>query len=298
MARRHSTDRGPSRRIFGDSLFQVLSVSTETEGARNAIDVLTATLWIFAAVATARGLNAVAIVTFRQVGNVERDQEMLAALGLTARQRATAAGSVAVFAAIVGGVFAVGAAALTSPMFPMGLARKAEVDPGFRIDGRVLGLGLVAIVAFVASVAAIASWRVAVSVTRDRDARAVRRPSTVTRAAANAGASPVLTTGLRMALEPGRGATAVPLRSAVHGRGTRDARDRRRTRVRREPRPSRRHPAPLRLVVGHRGVVRAGTTTRRNDCLHGRDDRRSLTIARSLRSRRSARNPSRSTATR
>ena len=91
------------------------------------------------------------------------------------------------------------------------------MDLGFRIDALVLGLGLLAVVSFVLIVAAAAAWRVARSVAGDHDARGVRRPSAVARSAASAGAPPTVTAGLRMALEPGRGPTAVPVRSAFLG---------------------------------------------------------------------------------
>jgi ABC-type lipoprotein release transport system permease subunit len=206
-----------ARGIFGDSLFQVLGVATETEGAENAIDVLTVALWIFAAVAAVAGATAVGIVTVRQIGDRERDQELLAALGLTVRQRAAAAGCLALPAAVAGGVLAAVVAASLSSIFPFGVAGQAEVDPGFRVDAVALGFGVLGIIAFVLVVAAAASWRVAHSLRRDRESRALRRPSAAARAAANAGASPVVTTGVRMALEPGRGSSAVPVRSAVVG---------------------------------------------------------------------------------
>ena len=207
-----------ARRIFrGSDFFQALGVATDTQGASDAIGVLASALWIFAGVAAIAGVAAVGIVTVRQVGNEERDQETLAALGLTARERALAAGALAIPAAVGGGALAVVGAVLLSPLLPFGVAGKAEPDPGFHIDGFVLGLGLVATVSFVLVVAAGAAWRVARSAARSRDARAIGRPSAAARIAASAGAAPRLTTGLRLALEPGRGSTAVPVRSAFFG---------------------------------------------------------------------------------
>jgi len=206
-----------ARRIFGDSLFQVESVTVETDGARDAIGVLTAALWIFAAVAALAGSTAVGMVVVRQVGNARRDQEILATVGCTTLQRAAAAVAVILPAGVVGGVLAVAAAALMSPVLPFGIARKAEVDPGFHFDGLVLGAGLVVVVAFVLLVAAVAAWRVARAVAGGHAVGGVTRPSSTARVAASAGASPALTTGLRMALEPGRGPTAVPVRSAFLG---------------------------------------------------------------------------------
>jgi ABC-type lipoprotein release transport system permease subunit len=206
-----------ARRTFGDSLQEVASVAVETEGARDAIDVLTVALWIFAGVAALAGATAVGIVAIRQIGTVRDEQDTQAALGLTGRQRALAAVVLLLPAAVAGAVLAVLAAIFLSPLLPFGVARKAEVDPGIRIDSLVLGLGLLAVNAFVVVVGGVAAWRVARSATRDRDARAVGRPSAVSRASERASASPAFATGLRMALEPGRGPRAVPVRSAVLG---------------------------------------------------------------------------------
>jgi hypothetical protein len=210
-----------ARRIFGDRLFQTLSVGSDTAGAADAIDALAVALWIFAGVATLAGATAVGIVTLRQAAADEREQQTLDALGLTAGQRALSIWTVLVPAAVVGGAVAVVAAALASPLFPIGLARKAEVDPGLRLDPLVLGVGFAAVVAFVLALAAFAAWRTAAAPARARgdDGTAPRaaRPSTVARLAERAGAPPAMTVGARMALEPGRGHASVPVRSAFFG---------------------------------------------------------------------------------
>jgi ABC-type lipoprotein release transport system permease subunit len=207
-----------ARRIFGRSA-QVgfTSLAIESEGARDAIDVLTVALWVFAGVAALAGAVAIAIVTSRQIGSEDRDQAVLAALGFTRLQRAAAAAAMALPAAIGGAALAVVGAALASPLLPFGVARKAEIDPGFRIDGLALGLGFLALLAFVLLVAAVAGLRVARSAVGGRARTEVARPSAAARVAAGAGFPPTVTTGLRMALEPGRGRTAVPVRSAFTG---------------------------------------------------------------------------------
>ncbi len=206
-----------ARKIFGDELFMVIGVSDETQGVSDAIDVLAAALWIFAAVAALAGATAIGIIVARQLGTMERDQATLVAIGLTARQRVLAAMAVAWPSAVGGSLLAVTLAVLASPLFPFGIARRAEVDFGFQVDARVLILGAVAIIGFTLLVSAFAALSVARSAARGRRAEPVPRPSAVARAATSAGASPALSTGLRMALEPGRGPTAVPVRSALLG---------------------------------------------------------------------------------
>src|SRR5262249_38268090 len=65
------------------------------------------------------------------------------------------------------------------------------------------------IVLLVLTVAAFAAWRAALGM---KDARL--RRSKIPDAAARAGCSPAVTSGLSMALQPGRGERAVPIRSA------------------------------------------------------------------------------------
>jgi ABC-type lipoprotein release transport system permease subunit len=206
-----------ARRSFGDQpAFQIQGLAVETEGAREAIDVLTIALWLFAAVAAVAGVVAIGIVASRQIESEERDQTVLASLGLTRRQRAAVAATLMLPAAVGGAALAVAAAGLSSPLLPFGVARQAEIDPGFHLDGLVLGLGVVVIVGFVLLVAGTAGRRVAGS-SAARFRTEVARPSAAARFAAGAGVGPTVTTGLRMALEAGRGRTAVPVRSAFVG---------------------------------------------------------------------------------
>ena len=206
-----------ARRIFGDSLIQALGVASETSGASDAIDVLALALWIFAGVAALAGVTAVGIVTLRQLGAEERDQQTLASLGLTARQRAASVALLAVPAAVGGAALAVVIAVLLSPLLPFGVARRAEIDPGLDADGLVLGVGALAVIGFVVLLAAAAAWRIAHAPARDRSRAGVPSPSAAARLAEGARATPAFTTGLRMALEPGRGRSAVPVRSAFAG---------------------------------------------------------------------------------
>jgi hypothetical protein len=125
--------------------------------------------------------------------------------------------AVATPAALGGAALALVVAALLSPLFPFGIARDAEPNPGFRLDVPVLALGVAAILAFTLLVGALAAWRTARAPAHERDVPSPTRPSASARIAASAGASPSLTTGMRMALEPGRRSTAIPVRSALLG---------------------------------------------------------------------------------
>jgi hypothetical protein len=202
-------------RIFGPSpYFQVTSPSTEAGGAQEAIDVLTVALWILAGVAAAAGAVAIGTVLSRETSLPNFDQETLRALGMTAPQRRAIAAPQAVVVALAGAIVAAVGAAAASGLFPIGIARVAEVDPGIRIDWSVMILGglTVALVVFV--IQAVAAVRNTRAGSPERDAPISRRTAD---AAAAAGLAPTFTNGLRMAIERGRGRSAVPVRSAFVG---------------------------------------------------------------------------------
>ena len=208
-----------ARRIFPPSVFgfSVQSLGIETEGARSAIDVLTIALWILAGVALVAGLVAVGIVLTREVSLLVVDQPTLRALGLTRGQRIAVSGPQAMVVAGAGALLAGLGALAASPLFPIGVARRADPDPGLHADWLVLTLGLLAVMALVATIAAVAALRTVVRASPDVAARSRRRVSATVDLAAGAGLPPTAISGLRMALEPGRGDAAVPVRSAFLG---------------------------------------------------------------------------------
>ena len=115
-------------------------------------------------------------------------------------------------AAAVGSVVSIVVAVLLSPRFPLGSIRRIELDIGFHADWPVLiafALGVAVAVGAVA--AATAWWRTG------RAESAQLQPSAVGDWAARVGMSPALVIGARLAVEPGRGRRAVPVRSALVG---------------------------------------------------------------------------------
>ena len=114
--------------------------------------------------------------------------------------------------AAIGAVTTVLIAVALSPRFPIGTTRQFELDIGVHADWPVLlafALGLV--VAVLVTAAVTAWWRTG------RAVDDVSKPSTVGDWAAHAGMSPALVIGARLAVEPGRGRRAVPVRSALVG---------------------------------------------------------------------------------
>ncbi len=205
-----------ARRIFGRSpAFASQDLAIESQGAQNAIDVLAEALWVLAGVAALAGLVAFTIVLSREISLVGIDQATQSALGLTRPQRVAVAAFSALPVVLGGAVLAAAGAAAASSRFPIGVARRAEPDPGLSIDGTVLGLGALAVAGVIALIAVLAALR-----TTRRTRSAPSAPGTTTSligAADRAGLTPVATTGVRMALEPGRGPTTVPVRSGMFG---------------------------------------------------------------------------------
>ena len=112
-------------------------------------------------------------------------------------------------------MLAVAGAVLLSPLFPIAVARRADPSIGIHADWLVLGLGAVTIAVVVLVIAFVAAYRAtAPAASRRRD---LARKSSVAERAAHVGLPPTITNGLRMTFEPGRGRTAVPVRSALLG---------------------------------------------------------------------------------
>jgi hypothetical protein len=206
-----------ARQVFDGTFSAAQDVSAEARGGEDAINVLTLALWIFAGVAALAGGVATAIVISRDVMSSELDRPTLTALGLTPRECIAVLGLRVLPVAIAGLVLATVGAVALSPMFPIGIARRAEPTPGVRVDWLVLGVGLVIVAVFVAVIGFVAARRVAGRSFAAGERRKYRRRPTLAEVAARSGLRPPVVNGLRMALEPGRGKRALPVRSAFFG---------------------------------------------------------------------------------
>lgn len=142
------------------------------------------------------------------------DIAVLRMLGATRAQAATAAAVPGLVALAGGGVLAVAGAVALSPLAPVGPVRNFDPAPGMQADGLVLGSAVTIAGIVLLSLLAILTVRAA----RPHTATAAGgRPSAVANAAARAGLPPTAVIGSRNALEPGTGARAAPVRSAILG---------------------------------------------------------------------------------
>jgi hypothetical protein len=174
-------------------------------------------LALFAAVGGLATLLVVSQTLARQQFLDSSDYPTLAALGMTRRQLVT--GSLGRVAAV--GLFAAALAVIValalSPLTPIGLAREVEPDPGFAVDGVTFGLAALALVVLPLAMTAIPAWRTARTSAGPTAAGGNPERTKLADATGAAGLRPVAATGVRMALQPGRGRTAVPVRATMAG---------------------------------------------------------------------------------
>ncbi|HET6813089.1 MAG TPA: ABC transporter permease, partial [Actinomycetota bacterium] len=189
-----------------------------TAGTRRAIGLESAALATFALLAALAALLLVGQTLGRQILMEAAESPILRALGMTRGQLVGLALVRAAPVAVAGSVLAVAGAVALSPATPLGVARRAELDPGVAIDLPVLAVGAAAVMAGVLACAVLAGWRAgrvpAGGVGAAEPAGGERR-SPVAGALAATGLPPTAVIGTRLALEPGRGRTAVPVRSAL-----------------------------------------------------------------------------------
>lgn len=183
------------------------------DSIRRATDFEATALLLFAGVVWLAGVALVGQVIARQVTLRLDDSESLRSSGLTRRQRTAVALPRLVVVAVVGVALAVAVAVALSPLAPVGLARRAELHPGVDVDPVVLFLGSVAVALLVVGWGLVTAARASAAA----DHRALRRdrPSAAGTWLAAAGASVTTVAGVRLALERGRGRTAVPVVSTV-----------------------------------------------------------------------------------
>ncbi len=202
-----------AQELTGGRLFLQFQHET-TDKAQRSLRPYVAALALFAAAAALASVLVVGQALTRHLLADAPALPTLVAVGMTRGQ--LLAGTV-LHAALLAGAGAVGAvlvAVALSPLFPIGPARTVDPDVGLHADAVVLVLGATAIVVLAAA------WGVTVGlrsiVAAGRPPPALRR-SRIGDLLARAGAPAAATAGVRMAVEPGRGATSVPVRTTLVG---------------------------------------------------------------------------------
>ncbi len=185
------------------------------QGVKETLRFEVVALWALAALL---GLAAAAVLgqaLARQALVEAADYPRLRALGMS-RRALTVVGIVRALAiaGMAAGVSAV-VAILGSLLTPIGLSRLVELDLGIAIDGTVLAIGLAATFLAIPLLSVWPAWGAAGL--GDAEAASSSRPNRAVRVLSGTSVSAATLTGVRLALEPGRGARATPVRSAVLG---------------------------------------------------------------------------------
>jgi hypothetical protein len=153
----------------------------------------------------------------RQAYTTSADFPVLRALGASGRQLFAVALAPGGLAAAAGMVLAVPIAYGLSAFTPIGLARRAEVSPGLSFDAAILLGGAAALALLLSGQAAITARRVMRTRAGMSAAEAGSRGSRIAQWMSGWGFPPTAVSGVRLAFEPGRDRTAVPVRSAILG---------------------------------------------------------------------------------
>jgi hypothetical protein len=140
-------------------------------------------------------------------------------MGMTSGQLALVTLVRGLVVAGLGAAVAVGIAIAFSPLTPVGLARTAELTPGVAFDGLVLVVGGTVLIVSVGALTLVAAWRASrlTAHTPGRGASIDARPSRLAESLTRTQVPPTAVVGVRFALEPGRGARAVPVRTTMLG---------------------------------------------------------------------------------
>jgi hypothetical protein len=144
-------------------------------------------------------------------------QATLRSLGMTRGQLVALGAARALVMATTAAGVTVLLAFLLSPLAPIGRAREVEPHPGFSVDWVAFAVGGAAVLLIVLAVGVLATWRVALAAPGEDRIRPEQQGTvtSVTAALARAGCPPVLIAGVRMAIQRGARATAVPVRAAL-----------------------------------------------------------------------------------
>jgi ABC-type antimicrobial peptide transport system permease subunit len=203
----------------GGQLF-VADESQQAALVNHAIRPQAAALALFALLLAIAALFVVGQIISRQLVSAGSDNPTFRAIGLDRNQLIAAALIEVSVVAVIGAVIAAVVAGATSSLMPIGPARVAEPHPGIAINWSILGLGVVATAVLLIARVAWTAWRLAAGPTRafgPVEETNFDRPSRILDAVTRSPLPTSAGVGVRLALQPGRGRTSVPVRTALAG---------------------------------------------------------------------------------
>ena len=175
-------------------------------------------LAMFALLAALGALVIMGQIVSRQLFVSASDFPDLRALGVSRRQLLAITRAEIAAVAIVGMALAATFAVIASPLVLFGPARVIEPHPGIAPDWALLAVGAATIVVILMCLAEWPARRIANRALSSATIPTVEGRSTrVAHAAASLPTGPSATVGVRLALDPGAGRSAVPVRSTIAG---------------------------------------------------------------------------------
>jgi ABC-type antimicrobial peptide transport system permease subunit len=191
-----------------------IEARVQDRNTERAIHVQAVAMWLLAGLIGIAMLAALGQSFSRQIFLEAEEHPALRSIGMSKVQLWGLGMSRALVIGLAGSLIAMIVGMGVSWFTPIGIARLAEIHKGFVADWVVLSVGFVGALLVSGLLAAWPAWRNASDAVRDHE---FEKPSRAADAAARAGLSPSTVSGIRLALEPGRGRTAVPVRSTVLG---------------------------------------------------------------------------------
>lgn len=209
--------RIPAVRRTGN--YDVVDLADQVDATKRAIAPQAFALAAFAVLAGLVALAVIAQLLGRQLTLDAAEFPILRALGMTHRRLVVL--SLARLAVLTtgGALLAATAAIAASPLMPIGIARLADPHPGVEVNVAILAAGFAVIAVAPLILVLPVAWRTAARVAGPLGVAEPAAPARVSRLASALGRAGSVTgsVGVRMAFEPGRGRTAVPVRSALLG---------------------------------------------------------------------------------
>jgi FtsX-like permease family len=193
-----------------------LTSLTEAKAER-AIEPASIALGVFGGIAALAALLIAGQLIGRQLRLGAGDRATLRALGAGPAMTVVEGLPGVLGAVVAGSVLAAAVAVGLSPLAPLGSVRPVYPHPGIAFDWTVLGAGVLVLAGVLSLVAVALAYRAAPHRVAARDQQAPRPGSAAVRAAASAGLPPPAAEGIRLAVDPGTGRNAVPVRSAILG---------------------------------------------------------------------------------
>ena len=182
-----------------------------------AVKPLAIALGVFGGVAALAVLLIGVQVISRQLREAEEELAVLRAVGAGPLTIALDSLVGALASVLAGSLLAAGLCVALSPLSPLGPVRQVYPGSGIAFDWTVLGAGLLVLIAGLGAIAVVLAYRGEPHRVSKRYRLAHRSASKAMGVVASIGLPVTAVVGARFAVEPGRGRTAVPVRSAFLG---------------------------------------------------------------------------------